>query len=293
MESIILQDNSDVPVSSGLGEGLEMATVRGVRHQYENKRNQDVVTIGRVTNRLLLGVADGVGGAPKGAEASKIALETLVRKYERTPLDVAIECNTELRIQLGKSRLFPNMPFPATTIAWADIKGQEVTVSNLGDSRIYVLDPNGRMVYVSIDHTHQNDEFINKNNLHFADPKVRRFQDSSTNYMNRTKGITGFLTPKQNVIPDKIRTYKVTVPVGSVVIATTDLCTSLLTESDIQDFIMTNGPIGAATGLLEEAIKRDTEPKLTFNFSDGQYTVHNRKPIIDDGTVAVAVVQSS
>lgn len=102
--------------------------------------NQDSVFAGVLPGgRLLLAVADGVGGAAEGAAASRAAVECLhstVRESsdaERALLDgLALGEETVSRLGTAEER-------PATTLVAAVVEGSTVWLANVGDSRAYLV----------------------------------------------------------------------------------------------------------------------------------------------------------
>ena len=95
---------------------------------------------------LLLAVADGMGGAAKGEEASKIALNTLTKTiipelFGSLSFTELLEngiknANQEI---LDYTTNNPESSGMGTTTVCAVIKGNDVHLANVGDSRAYVI----------------------------------------------------------------------------------------------------------------------------------------------------------
>lgn len=114
--------------------------------------NEDAYLIKTDGNRLLLCVADGLGGVEAGELASAEAKNTLeaafVAAQETFDLSAAVEsANTailSLQQRTGKQM--------KTTVAAVYIDGDTVTCSHVGDSRIYLFAESG-IRYQSVDHS--------------------------------------------------------------------------------------------------------------------------------------------
>ena len=106
---------------------------------------------------LLFVVADGMGGAAGGKEASETAVASIIQTYYEDPdtdLQAALEraiqaANTEIG-QIGRAD--PSLHGLGTTLVVALIVGRRVLVANVGDSRVYIL-RRGRLKQLSLDHT--------------------------------------------------------------------------------------------------------------------------------------------
>jgi PPM family protein phosphatase len=95
---------------------------------------------------LLLAVADGMGGHAKGEEASKIALNTLTKSvipelFEDKSFTELLEngiknANQEILDYTSKN---PESSGMGTTTVCALVKGNDVHLANVGDSRAYVI----------------------------------------------------------------------------------------------------------------------------------------------------------
>ncbi|SVD16526.1 uncharacterized protein METZ01_LOCUS369380, partial [marine metagenome] len=94
----------------------------------------------------LLAVADGMGGHAKGEEASKIALNAIARTvipelFNDTPFTELLEKGIQNANQniLDYTAKYPESSGMGTTSVCAVVKGNEVHLANVGDSRAYVI----------------------------------------------------------------------------------------------------------------------------------------------------------
>ena len=95
---------------------------------------------------LLLAVADGMGGHAKGEEASKIALNAIAKSvipelFNDTPFTELLEKGIQNANQdiLDYTTKYPESSGMGTTSVCAVVKGNEVHLANVGDSRAYVI----------------------------------------------------------------------------------------------------------------------------------------------------------
>lgn len=113
----------------------------------KRKLNQDFVytseaPVGHLPNLFI--VADGMGGHNAGDYASKLAVETMVEEIamsaEREPeavLRMAVErANAMVN---GSAKKAPELEGMGTTVVAASCDGRNLSVANVGDSRLYVV----------------------------------------------------------------------------------------------------------------------------------------------------------
>ena len=104
----------------------------------------------------LLIVADGVGGAQGGREASHWAIRVAVeRYYDMTGPDLG--ANLRTAVEMANSSLYQYIQSTGTreagcTMAAAVIHNYTLYVANVGDSRVYLL-RNGQIAQLTRDHT--------------------------------------------------------------------------------------------------------------------------------------------
>lgn len=111
------------------------------------KLNQDFVytseaPVGPLPNLFI--VADGMGGHNAGDYASKLAVETMVEEIaasaEREPeavLRMAVEKANAM--VSGSAKKVPELEGMGTTVVAASCDGRDLSVANVGDSRLYVV----------------------------------------------------------------------------------------------------------------------------------------------------------
>lgn len=103
----------------------------------------------------LLAVADGMGGLPGGAVASRRVLEVIRRlgggrRHGAAELEQAVKAaNREL---FREARQRPNLKGMGTTVTVAQVAGTELIVAHVGDSRAYRL-RGGRLERLTQDHS--------------------------------------------------------------------------------------------------------------------------------------------
>ncbi|MDP9315276.1 MAG: protein phosphatase 2C domain-containing protein [Chloroflexota bacterium] len=113
---------------------------------------------GRITAKgKLFVVADGMGGAAGGAEASTMAVDVVCRTYYEDP-DLDIVASLERAIQAANTqiqqhgRANPELRGLGTTIVVAVVRSRTLVVGNVGDSRAYLF-RHGELRQISLDHT--------------------------------------------------------------------------------------------------------------------------------------------
>lgn len=130
----------------GNGAGATMAPEFAALTDPGLKRNdnQDAVLATRLAEgRILLAVADGVGGSDDGATASKTAIERLEDTVRRAgDAEVALIGGYEAAHETVEG-LGSGERQPATTLVAALVEGPHVWIANVGDSRAYVADDAG------------------------------------------------------------------------------------------------------------------------------------------------------
>lgn len=115
--------------------------------------NQDAALIAPWSGGVVLAVADGLGGAPSGHQASKIAIEQLAEKLgaasdaddARGPILDAFEAANTAILALGVGA--------ATTLAVVELRERLFRPYHAGDSSIVVCGSRGKVKFTSVPHS--------------------------------------------------------------------------------------------------------------------------------------------
>ena len=135
------------PHTMGLSNGEAVVFTRKAP---EKKRdNEDSLTVIEITTtHCVLAVADGLGGLPKGAAASKVVVDGLVNGLSNGRgdgvKDIVNSCNNELI-----EEDFGN----ATTLSVAEIRDDTLLTYQVGDSSVWVIGQQGKPKYRSPIHS--------------------------------------------------------------------------------------------------------------------------------------------
>jgi serine/threonine protein phosphatase PrpC/cytochrome c-type biogenesis protein CcmH/NrfG len=110
--------------------------------------------------RGIFVVADGVGGGDAGEVASQTAVDVLSEAFRHKTSDGEdIEDLMELAIQRANAsihqmaREHPRFSMMATTVVALHLEGNRATIGHVGDSRLYRLDPDGKLLRETEDHS--------------------------------------------------------------------------------------------------------------------------------------------
>ena len=127
------------------------------------KQNQDAYQIEQLDrSTLLCVVCDGMGGAKSGNVASNLAIDVFVQEVKRSWKSSFDQERTDMMLRSAvklanftvydQAKQFAEFEGMGTTLVAALIRGKTVTVANVGDSRAYVINPDG-IHQVSVDHS--------------------------------------------------------------------------------------------------------------------------------------------
>ena len=125
-------------------------------------QNQDIYQIEKLdSSTMLCVVCDGMGGAKSGNVASSVAAEVftkeLLRSYkgqkDRERLEQMLEKAARLanHTVFEQARVNPDFEGMGTTLVAALVKGKQVAVVNVGDSRLYRI--NDEIKQITEDHS--------------------------------------------------------------------------------------------------------------------------------------------
>ena len=118
------------------------------------QQNQDTYHIEQLDrNTLLCVLCDGMGGAKSGNIASTLAADVFVQEIKRVWTGTMDQERTDQMLRSAvklanftvydQSAQIEEFTGMGTTLAAALIKGKDVTVVNVGDSRVYKVDKDG------------------------------------------------------------------------------------------------------------------------------------------------------
>lgn len=109
-------------------------------------------------------VADGMGGHMNGEVASHTAIMSIVnhtlKKLHNTlfsnpsqPLEESIQEILQGAIKEAQQAVMTKVPGSGTTVTCALVMGQQITIAHIGDSRGYLMHPNGNIESITRDHS--------------------------------------------------------------------------------------------------------------------------------------------
>lgn len=122
------------------------------------KRPQNEDSFIELPEQGIFAVADGVGGAQAGDVASQMAMEILaeafVNQTDTDPEEILRLAITRANTAIYQmSRDLPQLNSMATTIVALHLNGNIATIGHVGDSRLYRLDSNSRLLRETEDHS--------------------------------------------------------------------------------------------------------------------------------------------
>ncbi|MFN8374935.1 MAG: Stp1/IreP family PP2C-type Ser/Thr phosphatase [Anaerolineae bacterium] len=130
------------------------------------ENNEDNVHLWTQDDLVLAIVADGMGGAVAGEEASRIAVETIQKSLppgdkmlngldQDAVSDKLVDIIRSANMNIVQRALsFPELRGMGTTITLALVRNTQVTIAHVGDSRAYQIDGHdGSITQITSDHS--------------------------------------------------------------------------------------------------------------------------------------------
>ncbi|MCL4450124.1 MAG: protein phosphatase 2C domain-containing protein [Candidatus Thermoplasmatota archaeon] len=194
---------------------------------------------GKMEERFLGAVADGMGGGEYGEIASKIAIESL-RSIAVEPL-LKDGCNlNDITGRLRKSYESANsdilsysmthsIRLMGTTATSIFICGYNATIGNIGDSRTYIFDSKGSLKFVTRDHSYVQ-ELIDAGQVSEMEGRT----DPRRNQLTRSIGI------EEECLPDF---YTMKIEKGYSILLCSDGYWDSMSDHEIGNYIAKDIPV--------------------------------------------------
>ena len=221
----------------------------------QRKENQDAFGIAHSANSSLYIVADGMGGARGGAMASAIAVNLIANTTidESGSLSEKSLSSSILRtneVIHNQSKMNKDLSGMGTTVVALGFIENKTIVAHVGDSRIYRL-RDGELVQLTHDHTLVQ-ELIDSGAVSEA-----QAEDHPTAHM-----LTRSLGPIETVEPT-VRTLDGATRSGDRFLLCSDGLHGLVSNTEIQEYLITFEPELAAQALIDLALERGGGDNIT------------------------------
>jgi protein phosphatase len=235
------------------------------------ENNEDSIEVKTFPDMTICIVADGMGGQAAGEIASKRAIEVVPRELRKhltsqTDLESArlvlkkavVQANEEIITMGSLDRDLKNMGTTIVMVLWR--KGDEVLVSNLGDSRCYMI-RDGVIEQLTIDHSLAQALVENKT-ISPAEAKEHRFRNVLWKYLGSKEVGEG---PEVKVV---------SVQVGDIFMLCSDGLSGPCTEDQILEFVRAHPDVQeCADGLAQLALdngSRDNVSAIVVEVVEGK-----------------------
>lgn len=196
--------------------------------------------------RMLFGVADGVGGLPGGAEAAQVAMEEVAKAINAVPSEIELNL-VEVVHQANKAvanlghRISPSMGI-GTTLTVGCIRGNTMLIGHVGDSRCYAA-RDREFKRLTEDHSVENEARIRR-----ARGEVIYYHEANRNALTRCIGQPS---------PPEVDVITCPLAVGDRYLFCTDGVTRMMPESELASLLMKfDEPQPALNEIVGLAVRR-------------------------------------
>lgn len=241
---------------------LAVESIAGQRPYQEDA----VVARNLSDGRVLIAVADGMGGHAAGEVASALALETLVGALENgDALDTAFVLANS---QVHEEARDPSKQGMGTTLVAALVEDGEYFVANVGDSRGYLLQGDG-IRQITDDHS-------------FVAEAVKRGQSEEEAMRSPFRdALTRSIGTEPQVEVDVFGPFPVRD--DSALVLCSDGLYKTLTDEDLRRiYLQSGGPGGAARTLVSAALENGSDDNISVAVAE-----YGTVPRVTTGTVPI------
>jgi protein phosphatase len=241
-----------------------MLTVAEEAHKTDTGRQRHANEDSYFARPPVFAVADGMGGAQAGEVASRIAASTFERRGQVNPKEpaegqleeIAQAANSEIHQLAQEDSSRAGM---GTTLTAAMVRGDEVSLGHVGDSRAYVL-RQGQLKRLTKDHS-----------LVEELRRQGRLTEEQAEEHPQRSIITRALGPEPNVNVDTM-----TFPArdGDIYLLCSDGLTTMVSDDEIRQILVEARTLRSAVNKLVEAANRgggrDNITAVAFRLADAE-----------------------
>jgi protein phosphatase len=202
-------------------------------------------------------VADGVGGADAGEVASQKAVEVLRQAFANLLGDGEdVEDLMELAIQRANSAIHqmaaedPRTSMMATTVVALHLDGARATIGHVGDSRLYRLSPEGKLLRETDDHS-------------IVEEEVRAGRMTPEQAANHpSKNVISRALGAEPLVEVDMKTIEV--GDGNTFLLCTDGITRHIPDNELRELLLSGKPVDAiCADMKTRCYERGAEDNLT------------------------------
>lgn len=233
---------------------LEAASVTDRGLNEKRPHNEDSFLLD--AERCIFAVADGVGGANAGEVASQTAVEILDEAFRQHRPGEDAEDLMELAIQRANASIHQmareqkHLASMATTIVALHLDGNRATVAHVGDSRLYRLEPRGRLQRETEDHSVVEEE-VRAGRM----TPEQAANHPSRNVINRALGA-------EPTVEVDLKTFEV--EEGTIFLLCSDGITRHLSDEEIGELLRSGETLeDACAAMKRRCFERGAEDNLT------------------------------
>ena len=207
--------------------------------------------------RGIFVVADGVGGAEAGEVASAAAIDVLKQAFdEKLAAGEDAEDLMELAIQRANNSIHqmavenPRLSSMATTVVALHLDGRTATAGHVGDSRLYRLTPDGKLLRETADHS-------------VVEEEVRAGRMTPEQAANHpSKNVISRALGAEALVEVDMKTTEV--EDGSTFLLCTDGITRHIPDNELREVLMSGGSADAICAEMKQrCFQRGAEDNLT------------------------------
>jgi protein phosphatase len=239
----------------------------GSRQGPRHRENEDALRLAEAATPELFArygnlyvVCDGVGGHNRGEVASALAVETLAQAYFKTPgedavadLDAAVAAaNVEVLRSAEADEASSGM---ATTVVAVAIRGGQIFIANVGDSRAYLIS-GGTIRQLSRDHSLVQDQVERG----FITPEEARVSPQR-NVITRALGLA-------DTVETELRTQDGARRASTRLLLCTDGVHGVVEDAELAQHAGTQEPVEAVRAILELVDQRNGRDDATLVIVD-------------------------
>jgi serine/threonine protein phosphatase PrpC/cytochrome c-type biogenesis protein CcmH/NrfG len=207
--------------------------------------------------RGIFVVADGVGGADAGEVASQKAVEVLNDAFpDKVGDGEDVEDLMELAIQRANSAIHqmaaehPRFSMMATTVVALHLDGARATIGHVGDSRLYRLNPDGKLLRETDDHS-------------IVEEEVRAGRMTPEQAANHpSKNVISRALGAEELVEVDMKTIEV--GDGNTFLLCTDGITRHIPDNELQELLLSGQSVEAICAAMKDlCYQRGAEDNLT------------------------------